>query len=780
MTKHREKRIFLLSIFLIIVMLCGCDDRTIENRGQEKNKEKREVTDVSDKKWISPSTEPRSMDGWEVVEYMPDIVKLSDENLIGNDAFISSNPENFFALIRYEKNVGDNISYGYEWKVIDLRTMEQYVKVELFASRNLEGVLAPEMAEEISKMISQGYARVTSFEACGSTINIFLTVWNQSWEIRHFYLLRMSQEGDIEWANDYVDIVWPDINDRLGQFDMPDAYYGKDGIIYCIDQISRTIKIFNEKGDNLKTFDLVGMGRAPIQYAGKTQEDIPIFYAELMRDGKEFFRVDEDGIHEIWKGTLNASRFRLDQYGYMLLLQGDKLMTWNVLSGESQCLYQFTGLDAFTCEELTRNADGEIVLFYGLKGENGFIYRLNDSEHSDMLELTLLQDVQDAYTAKCAANYTRTHPGIRIKTEQIDTNDEMTWQRLVSTISSGQGPDMILADRERLSILRNAGVICSITDRISEGDKSKIFTGAMKYGMFENEIYAMPCNATVGIWMIRKDLIPEGRWDLDGIMDTFGNWKNQNPNVRRVICLSSNTTSEQLLYHLCLLNLEYCEFIDFENHKCNFETETFYRLLKFCLENGENQEISLPREERWRQMLEGEAFLYWAGGSLSTYSANRKALGDQFCVIGYPSGNKTTSMIYCSRAVAISEKSKNKDVAIDFLLSLISEENQVNYTTEWVSRDVMKEHVKNQSEGKDGPYFQITRYNSMPLDGRDDGTSYLDEYIQLMDQGEPWSFHYRVRDMVMEEAMAYFAGDKTAEEAAKIIQKRVQNYLNEQ
>ena len=78
------------------------------------------------------------------------------------------------------------------------------------------------------------------------------------------------------------------------------------------------------------------MGRAPIQYAGKTQEDIPIFYAELMRDGKEFFRVDEDGIHEIWKGTLNASRFRLDQYGYMLLLQGDKLMTWNVLSASSK------------------------------------------------------------------------------------------------------------------------------------------------------------------------------------------------------------------------------------------------------------------------------------------------------------------------------------------------------------------------------------------------------------------------------------------------------------
>ena len=42
------------------------------------------------------------------------------------------------------------------------------------------------------------------------------------------------------------------------------------------------------------------------------------------------------------------------------------------------------------------------------------------------------------------------------------------------------------------------------------------------------------------------------------------------------------------------------------------------------------------------------------------------------------------------------------------------------------------------------------------------------------------SVQYYIRDMVMEEAMACFAGDKTEKEVAKIIQNRVQNYLNEQ
>lgn len=46
-------------------------------------------------------------------------------------------------------------------------------------------------------------------------------------------------------------------------------------------------------------------------------------------------------------------------------------------------------------------------------------------------------------------------------------------------------------------------------------------------------------------------------------------------------------------------------------------------------------------------------------------------------------------------------------MAIDFLLCLVNEENQVNYTTEWVNRDVLREHVKDQSGNKEGPYFQM-------------------------------------------------------------------------
>ncbi len=63
--------------------------------------------------------------------------------------------------------------------------------------------------------------------------------------------------------------------------------------------------------------------------------------------------------------------------------------------------------------------------------------------------------------------------------------------------------------------------------------------------------------------------------------------------------------------------------------------------------------------------------------------------------------------------------------------------------------------------------------------GRKDGTSYADEFIELMDIAVPGSVYYEIFDIVYEESGAYFAGDKTEQEVAHIIQSRVQLYLDE-
>ncbi|MCR4598470.1 MAG: extracellular solute-binding protein [Acetatifactor sp.] len=771
-------------VFLCLMMLtCGCGKELDENKNLENaKKEVREFTEVLDKAWVQPSTTFQNSSGWEIVEYVPDNWELEDLDQVKCETFVTSDDKYLYILRQSEGLAGNEMIYEYDWKAVDLVTQETCKKSSIFSEEDFLEVFDSDLARDVAEGLKTGYAKITSLDVCNDETSVFLTVWNETWEIRHFYFISLTLDGKLQKAREFMDFAWPEGEDRKGQFNIPEAYWGNNETLYLLDNQNGLLRLVSGSGEAKGCFDVREISRSPVQFAGKTPNDIPVFFAQTSHSEKEFFYVDENGIHNLWKGSLEASLCRLDFYGYMILLQGDRLLTWNVLDGEVTCLYQLTGLSAYSCEEIARNANGELLMYYVDKEDQGFMYRLNDADHPDIRELVLLQSFQDEYTSKCAADYARTHPGVQITVKQLESQSGLEWQKLIVDIKDGQGPDLILANRERIGVFEEAGILMPITKLVPEIEKEKIFTGALKFGMFGNELYALPSEASLGIWMIRRDLIPKGPWELESIMTAYEEWKSTNPKARRVECLYFNVTSTQLLYDMCLQNLENCEFVDFQNNKCNFENESFYHLLRFCLENGENYDTDtyLTRSDVLTEMREGEAFLYYLGGGLVDYSDIRNALGDLYCTIGYPSQNKPVGMIHCYRGVAVSEMSENKDIAIDFLLSLISEDSQAKYTTYWINRNVLIDNVKDRNGDKDSPYFQLSRKSNIPLKGREDGTSYLDEYLKLMDEGEPLTTQYAIRDMVIEEAIAFFAGDKSEFEAAEIIQNRVQNYLNEQ
>lgn len=457
-------------------------------------------------------------------------------------------------------------------------------------------------------------------------------------------------------------------------------------------------------------------------------------------------------------------------------------MSWNVLTGEINCLYQFEGLSGEWRSGIARNTEGEIILWYG-RYEDGFVYKLNDFEALEIRELVLLQRGQDPYTTACAAEYTRSHPNVRIKVEQMENQDGMEWNRLAADVKKGEGPDLFVIDRKQLNILQEAEILTPLSELISEDIKSNVFAGALKFGEVEGELYALPVEARLGTWMINRDYLENDDWTLKGVMSAYESWKKQNTNAERFISSQYRTSSTQLLYNLCLQSVENSEFVDFDTMKCNFESENFLQLLRFCRDNGESSERGyLTGEETLKEFLDGKAFLYnlQGTGGLQDYSYTRSVLGDQFIPIGFPSKDKAINMVLCYEGVAINNLSENKDIAVDFLHFLLSEESQVEYTTCWLRKDVLTEHVEDRYGEDKQPIFHMMGGRGIPMPGRADGSSYLDEYMELMDGGEPISVQYVIQDIVIEEAEAYFVGDKTETEVAEVIQNRVQNYLNEQ
>ena len=121
------------------------------------------------------------------------------------------------------------------------------------------------------------------------------------------------------------------------------------------------------------------------------------------------------------------------------------------------------------------------------------------------------------------------------------------------------------------------------------------------------------------------------------------------------------------------------------------------------------------------------------------------------------------------------------EAACDFLQYLMSDRVQRRtMNTSSVRRDILAAYVVENPGSSEEPRFQFMKNGRINLAGRPDGSSFLPEYMEIMEGGEPdpWAYKY-IRRIISEEAGAYFAGDKSAEEAAEIIQRRVWLYLNE-
>lgn len=77
---------------------------------------------------------------------------------------------------------------------------------------------------------------------------------------------------------------------------------------------------------------------------------------------------------------------------------------------------------------------------------------------------------------------------------------------------------------------------------------------------------------------------------------------------------------------------------------------------------------------------------------------------------------------------------------------------------------------------------RLSENGLIPLTLKPDGTTYVDEYLELLQKAVPADNTKRakiVQEIIYDESGAFFEGDKSAEETAEIIQSRVKIYLEE-
>lgn len=236
-------------------------------------------------------------------------------------------------------------------------------------------------------------------------------------------------------------------------------------------------------------------------------------------------------------------------------------------------------------------------------------------------------------------------------------------------------------------------------------------------------------------------------------------------------------------------------FLDIDNGKCDFESEEFIKLLNYAnTYPDETPEVDyIEAQEIEKSIRNGRCALeqIYLDDFKDINRIEQATFGGNAVCVGFPSKDGIGAVLTMNQAFAISEKSTHKDACWSLVREYFLEDYQnsdyiwnlpsTKAALEARSKKAMEkpfyidDETGEKVEYDDYYWIGEQEYPLLPM--KQDRIDYYMSYIESVNVG--WYYNDEVMSIISEEAGPFFAGDKTAEEVAKIIQSRVKIYVQE-
>ena len=213
-----------------------------------------------------------------------------------------------------------------------------------------------------------------------------------------------------------------------------------------------------------------------------------------------------------------------------------------------------------------------------------------------------------------------------------------------------------------------------------------------------------------------------------------------------------------------IANIGISGFVDRANATCNFDSHAFQNLLAWCGDMGDDipEGTGGPMYTSDQVVLTTEYL-----SSFLRVSALREILGEPYIFVGFPTGEEGFSYyeLY-GKSMAIPAGAKNKEGAWAYIKDSLSIENQMKDA--WVI-PVRYEALRRLGEKEFAANGADVEECMTVLENLLKSTHYVMAYSD-----EP------LKDIILECGMSFLNGERTAEEAAALIQSRASVYMAEQ
>ncbi len=407
-------------------------------------------------------------------------------------------------------------------------------------------------------------------------------------------------------------------------------------------------------------------------------------------------------------------------------------------------------------------------------------------------EVITLGTVYGSYSvSKQILEFNKNNDAYRIKLldySEYDTPEDWNagLKRFNTDLTGGNAPDIIIPEASQVQNLIGKGVFADLTPYMEEGPglkKDDLVNNAKTIFADGDKLYCVFPSFSIEAIEVKKSNYKENMTIQDVIA-----WENKTGNKA-----FSEMTKGAVLSQFMSLGMD--AFLDPKTGKCNFNSQQFMDVLDYAntypLEFDENywnnydytQYVNIFRSE-------GALFNVAYINNFRDYNWTRQyRFGEETVLMGMPVEGSAGAMILIDSPMAISSKSKKKEVAWEFINSCFS--SSYYEKEQWSIPSVESELDRMIEESCERPYYEDDAGKKV----------YYDETYWLIDHEETvkpltkeeaaaikdfvvnvhnvYSWDTELNSIVDEETQGYFQGQKTSKEVADVIQSRLQIYINE-
>lgn len=359
-------------------------------------------------------------------------------------------------------------------------------------------------------------------------------------------------------------------------------------------------------------------------------------------------------------------------------------------------------------------------------------------------------------------------------------------------ILTGAGPDLFTSNGLNLDQLAAKGVIEDLAPYLENSTvvkRSDLFEGVLSAYTKSDVLCAIPSSFAVTTMLGRASEVgEEPGWTLDEMIA----YAEQYPDSE----IFAHAQRQDLLHYALIFNMD--SHVNWETGECSFDTPEFKKILEFAARYPAETDYTVTEP---KLLGSHEALLALTNlDDPFSWQLYEAMFGEPITAIGFPSDSSGGVLVMGNDGVCISAASENKEAAWSFIENLLSEEAQKDDFMRWgfpirtdAFDEMMQEAMKadyqydengeimldengepveysHRSYGWDDISFDLY---SVKQEEADSIKAVIDRIDGIMSYNEP------LLEIITEEAEPYFAGQKTVDEVADIMQSRIQIYVNE-